>query len=127
MLEQIKKSEEATLTIPENWFKPKARVDREYLWNMLKTFHPDWAWEVTNHAHRQRFSATLGTEPDKVVQVCDEVAKILESMPYLPIKFIPAHNVCVGKRRRGLGLIRKIKVRKEAKERKTVPLKLTLD
>jgi hypothetical protein len=51
-LEQIKKSQQAMLTIPDEWLKEKARIDRTYLWNMLNTFHPDWVHAVTGHAYR---------------------------------------------------------------------------
>ena len=73
-------------TIPDSWLKPKAKVDRTYLWTMLNTLHPDWVLTVTKHAYKSRFAGTLGTAADKVVTVSSEIAKILEAMPYLPSK-----------------------------------------
>lgn len=48
-LEQIRTSKTAMLAVPSHWLKPKARLDRKYLWNILNTVHPDWVAEVTRH------------------------------------------------------------------------------
>ena len=54
-LAQIKDCPEALQVIPSHWYRPKAKVDRNYLWSILQTVLPEWTTSVLQHADRQRY------------------------------------------------------------------------
>ena len=42
------------LYVPEEWFLPKAKVDRKYLWRVLATARPDFVDQLILNAYKMR-------------------------------------------------------------------------
>ena len=49
-LDQIRADDVCLKAIPQHWYKPKAKVDRDYLWSILATVNPKWFEKITMHA-----------------------------------------------------------------------------
>ena len=84
-LEQCAQSQLASLYVPDEWLTGK-RASREYLWNVLSTVHTDYVTQCLNHAHFTRMQSTNSIDQPMKLEVCEHIAKIISSMPYVPSK-----------------------------------------
>ncbi len=63
--------------IPDHWQKPKAKIQREFLWNLLATFNPEYTAQIIEHAWKQRVPVIDTSNKLIEVEVCEEVANLL--------------------------------------------------
>ena len=67
---------------------PKGRLpDKEYLFNVIHTFYPEYTQALIRHANDNRHSAQLRSDDAGVVKVSEEWWAKLNSMPYVSSKF----------------------------------------
>lgn len=85
-LEQVKKDFGAREYVPETWFLDKAKVSREFLFLVLSTVKGTYISDLVRYAHKIREEELINSQPSEVIQVCDEVAQLLKSVPYQPSK-----------------------------------------
>lgn len=85
-LAQIKECRDALMMIPNHWYKPKAKVDREYIWSILATVLPEWTKSLLQHADRQRFVVGRNQEPVEQITVCTDVIAMFSNSQYLSSK-----------------------------------------
>jgi hypothetical protein len=53
-LEQAKTDPEVMKYIPDHWFRPKSKIDRAFLWNILNSKQPDYTGQIVKNANNKR-------------------------------------------------------------------------
>jgi len=86
-LKIVKEGVEGVKYIPDGWFKEKAKIDRKYLWVIINAKHPEYVREITNHAYAQRFIQMDSMQEAAQFMVTQEVADLVNEIPYLPSKW----------------------------------------
>jgi hypothetical protein len=69
------------LYFPSNYAKGR-QCDREYLFNIANTLHPDVIKELFQHAHNHRYSVSGEKQAQESIIVSNEWADELKSMPF---------------------------------------------
>ena len=66
---------------------PKNRVpDREYYFNILNTFQPEYVDQIIRHANNQRNSVSNDAQAREFIEVSDNWWKALNAVPFISCK-----------------------------------------
>jgi hypothetical protein len=81
-LAQAKEDEEVMAYIPDHWLRPKAKIDRNFLWGILHSKQTDYINQIVVNANKKRMQTASLEKEELQVQVCQEVALMIANIPY---------------------------------------------